>query len=75
METSASEDRGPIPIEQLRAIFVRGGITVSGDYARQYAAEVAVLACLGMISTWNGATFGRRWRITARGAACWEANS
>lgn len=44
-------------------------IGISGDHARTYAREVALLASLGWISTVSpdGKTFGRTWHITAAG--------
>jgi hypothetical protein len=42
--------------------------TISCDFARQYAAYVALAACKGLITTRiSNGVFGRTWRITAIG--------
>lgn len=41
---------------------------IQSDFAREFAQEVACLACLGYISTQEGPQqFGRKWRITGTG--------
>lgn len=41
---------------------------LQSDFARLYAQEVACLACMGFISTLEGAgVYGRKWRITGIG--------
>lgn len=41
---------------------------LQSDFAREFAQEVACLACLGLISTQEGPQqFGRKWRITGIG--------
>lgn len=41
---------------------------IQSDFAREFAQEVACLACLGYISTQEGPQqFGRKWRITGVG--------
>jgi hypothetical protein len=46
-----------------------GAYTVSSDFARQYALEVALLASIGWISVVSpdGRSHDRCWRVTARG--------
>lgn len=42
---------------------------VSSNFAREYAAEIGLLASLGWISTvnWDGKTYSRIWRLTHNG--------
>lgn len=41
---------------------------IQSDFAREYAQEVACLACLGYLTTQEGPQqFGRKWRITGIG--------
>lgn len=46
---------------------MRGGVTVSSDFAKARAAEVAALASSGLITTETPEGFGRKWRLTSRG--------
>lgn len=62
---------GPLPgglWDILQNIWV-APLGISGDHARTYAREVALLASMGWISTVSpdGRTFGRTWHITAAG--------
>lgn len=43
--------------------------TVSSNFAREFASEIALLASIGWISTvtWDGCGFSRLWRLTGRG--------
>lgn len=53
--------------------------TVSSEFARRLAPEVAAMACFGLISVREfddhiGSTVGRIWRITAEGLTYLERN-
>lgn len=59
----------------LREITQRCGVTVSSNYARKHAAEIAALSGCGLLTTRQfnrGGTFGRTWYPTARGLAILE---
>jgi hypothetical protein len=46
----------------------RSGFSTKSDFARHMANEVAVAACLGLITTKiSGKTFGNTWYITKKG--------
>lgn len=41
---------------------------IQSDFAREFSAEVAALASMGYISTYEGPQmFGRKWRVTGLG--------
>lgn len=43
-------------------------LALQSDYARKYDQLVAVAACEGLITTWEGGdTYGRIWRPTVKG--------
>lgn len=48
---------------------LQAGLHVQGNFARAYAAEVALAASLGWITTVdpNGQAYGRVWHITVAG--------
>ncbi len=50
------------------------GVAVSSNFARHYAAEVALAASLGWISTvtLDGLGFTRTWNITAEGVSAYQ---
>lgn len=53
--------------EVLLAVFI-SPFKLQSDFAREYAQEVAALACMGLISTQEGPQeYGRKWRITGTG--------
>ncbi|QDB71008.1 hypothetical protein bb8_p33 [Bordetella phage vB_BbrP_BB8] len=53
--------------EVLLAAFL-SPFKLQSDFAREYAQEVAALACMGFISTQEGPQeYGRKWRITGLG--------
>lgn len=64
------EPAGPKPTEDLIDILIdvhEKPRTVSSDWARKWAPEVAAVASLGLITTRQGGAFGRSWRLTTRG--------
>lgn len=50
-------------------VYQDGAFSVSSNFAREYALEVALLASIGWISvvTPDGTAHDRCWRVTARG--------
>lgn len=50
-------------------VYADGAFSVSSNFAREYALEVALLASIGWISVVSpdGRAFDRCWRVTARG--------
>ena len=49
----------------LKAVYLRGGISLQSNFARENARVVGTLASLGYISTSEGdGTFGNTWRVT-----------
>jgi hypothetical protein len=69
--TTRSPYNGPVPPLAWLALAELWAepYTVSSDFARKYAEEVALLASLGWISTigWDERTYSRLWRLTGRG--------
>lgn len=58
------------PIDRvLKDIYLRGGVSLQSNFARENALEVAALASLGRISTRESGTgiFGNIWRVTFDG--------
>lgn len=53
----------------LKEIYLRGGVTIQSNFARDNAPVVAALASLGRISTRDSGagTFGNVWRVTFDG--------
>ncbi|CAB4138779.1 hypothetical protein UFOVP344_51 [uncultured Caudovirales phage] len=61
-----SEDLGDIVYLIYTA---RNPVTTKGDFAREYATEIATLAHMGIISTFDPVTqdYTNRWRLTPSG--------
>lgn len=57
------------PIDRvLKEIYLRGGVTIQSNFARDHAQIVGALASMGLISTKEGdSTFGKTWRPTFSG--------
>lgn len=57
--------------DNLRLVLLEAFLSpfkLQSDFAREYAQEVACLACISFISTQEGpGQFGRKWRITGTG--------
>lgn len=55
--------------EALSLVWHEGPWSTSSNFAREYAAEVALLASIGWISVVapDGRSYDRLWRVTARG--------
>lgn len=52
----------------LKAVYLRGGVTIQSNFARENAKVVAALASLGYLSTKEEAdTFSNTWRPTFAG--------
>jgi hypothetical protein len=75
METSLSEPTGPsvtdpTPLAPVLHRAWASPFTTRSDYARENTEQVAVAACLGLITVKHHNTlneWGRTWRITAAG--------
>ena len=82
MGPTTSEAIGPKPIELDGPLLVNLRLiveevhhrprSVSSDWARYHAAEVAAAASRGLVTTAQGRAFGRLWRPTAAGLALVE---
>jgi hypothetical protein len=60
--------KGCAPRNVLQHIWLTGRLRVQSDYARQQAAEIAMAASLGLITTREpNSRYGRDWRLTAKG--------
>jgi hypothetical protein len=63
-------------LDTLNYIWHLGSVRVQSDYARAHAAAVAMAASLGMITTRVAKdSYGREWRLTAKGLRVLEASS
>ena len=70
LPTDTEEDRDGVLAYEVLAKSHFEGFTTKCDYARDYADVVAMLACVGFISTQiQGHQWSNLWKITAEGLA------
>ncbi len=75
-----SGDRGPtgikptdLSLDAQHALYTvvqsswLGGLAIQSDWARVQGQHVAMAASMGLITTFNGADYGRMWRPTMAG--------
>ena len=54
-------------LDVLKAIYLKGGVTLQSNFARDHSMYIAMLASQGLLTTFDGELYGNKWRVTFEG--------